>query len=90
MNFGQIDYRQIIWPALLGVALGFVVFLLYSYRVEIITYLRETRTELGRVSWPTRREATDLTIIVLITITVSAIVLGLFDAVFTLIFAQLI
>ncbi|GBL17649.1 hypothetical protein LBMAG37_17550 [Anaerolineae bacterium] len=90
MNFGQIDYRQIIWPALLGVALGLVVFLLYSYRVEIITYLRETRTELGRVSWPTRREATDLTIIVLITITVSAIVLGLFDAVFTLIFAQLI
>lgn len=90
MNFGQIDYRQIIWPALLGVALGLVVFLLYSYRVEIITYLRETRTELGRVSWPTRREATDLTIIVLITIIVSAIVLGLFDAVFTLIFAQLI
>lgn len=90
MNFGQIDYRQLIWPALLGVALGLVVFLLYSYRVEIITYLRETRTELGRVSWPTRREATDLTIIVLITITVSAIVLGLFDAVFTLIFAQLI
>ncbi|MEY4234396.1 MAG: SecE/Sec61-gamma subunit of protein translocation complex [Chloroflexota bacterium] len=90
MNFGQIDYRQIIWPALLGVGLGLVVFLLYSYRVEIITYLRETRTELGRVSWPTRREATDLTIIVLITITVSAIVLGLFDAVFTLVFAQLI
>jgi|GEM_PF-994279 preprotein translocase subunit SecE len=90
MNFGQIDYRQIIWPALLGVALGLVVFLLYSYRVEIINYLHETRTELGRVSWPTRREATDLTIIVLITITVSAIVLGLFDAVFTLIFAQLI
>ncbi len=90
MNFGQIDYRQIIWPALLGVGLGLVVFLLYSYRVEIVTYLRETRTELGRVSWPTRREATDLTIIVLITITVSAIVLGLFDAVFTLVFAQLI
>ena len=90
MNFGQIDYRQIIWPALLGVGLGLVVCLLYSYRVEIITYLRETRTELGRVSWPTRREATDLTIIVLITITVSAIVLGLFDAVFTLVFAQLI
>ena len=90
MNFGQIDYRQIIWPALLGVGLGLVVFLLYSYRVEIITYLRETRTELGRVSWPTRREATDLTIIVLITITVSAIVLGLFDAVLTLVFAQLI
>ncbi len=90
MIFGQIDYRQIIWPALLGVALGLAVFLLYSYRVEIINYLRETRTELGRVSWPTRREATDLTIIVLITITVSAIVLGLFDAVFTLIFAQLI
>jgi len=90
MNFGQIDYRQIIWPALLGVGLGLVVFLLYSYRMEIITYLRETRTELGRVSWPTRREATDLTIIVLITITVSAIVLGLFDAVFTLVFAQLI
>ena len=90
MNLGQIDYRQIIWPALLGVALGLVVFLLYSYRDAIIAYLRETRTELGRVSWPTRREATDLTIIVLITITVSAIVLGLFDALFTLIFAQLI
>jgi preprotein translocase subunit SecE len=42
-------------------------------------YIRETMGELRKVSWPTRKEATNLTIVVLIvTFTMSAI-LGLLD-----------
>jgi len=42
-------------------------------------YIRETTGELRKVSWPTRKEATNLTIVVLIvTFTMSAI-LGLLD-----------
>ena len=42
-------------------------------------YVRETIGELRKVSWPTRKEATNLTIVVLIvTFTMSAI-LGLLD-----------
>ncbi|MBO36505.1 MAG: preprotein translocase subunit SecE [Anaerolineaceae bacterium] len=52
--------------------------------------MRETRAELGKVSWPSRSEATDLTIVVLVTITFSALFLGFFDAIFTWIFAQVI
>ena len=52
--------------------------------------MRDTRAEVGKVSWPNRAEATDLTVVVLVTITVSALFLGFFDAVFTWVFAQVI
>ncbi|MBI3244556.1 MAG: preprotein translocase subunit SecE [Chloroflexi bacterium] len=48
----------------------------------VFRYLRETRAELSKVSWPTRQEATNLTIVVLITVVASAAVLGSFDILF--------
>jgi len=45
-------------------------------------YLRETSGELRKVSWPTRKEATNLTIIVLAVIFMMTVVLGSLDIFF--------
>ena len=84
------DIRELIGPAILGLVLAIVGFTVFSARQHIVAYVRETRAELGKVSWPSRSEATDLTIVVLVTITFSALFLGFFDAIFTWIFAQVI
>jgi preprotein translocase subunit SecE len=49
----------------------------------IVRYLRETWFELRRVSWPTRSEAINLTIIVVAVTTFLALVLGVMDWVFS-------
>jgi preprotein translocase subunit SecE len=48
----------------------------------IIRYLRDTRAELRKVTWPTREEAWKLTLIVLGTVIVMSIILGLADFIF--------
>ena len=45
-------------------------------------YLRETRAELRKVSWPSREEAWNLTLIVLAATTAMSLVLGAGDFVF--------
>jgi len=57
---------------------------------RIIRYLRETRSELRKVVWPTRREATNLTIIVLAVMVAMSALLGLLDFVFTRLFGLVI
>jgi preprotein translocase subunit SecE len=49
----------------------------------VTRYLRETNAELRKVSWPTRKEATQLTIIVLIVVSVMSTFLGSLDLVFS-------
>jgi preprotein translocase subunit SecE len=57
---------------------------------RIARYFRETRSELRKVVWPTREEATNLTVIVMaVTIGMSAL-LGLIDLVFSRLFALLV
>ncbi len=46
---------------------------------RIQRYFRETIGELRKVNWPTRQEATNLTIIVLIVTFSMSVVLGLLD-----------
>jgi preprotein translocase subunit SecE len=53
-------------------------------------YIKETIGELRKVTWPTRREATNLTIIVIIvTLSMSAL-LGVLDFIYTRIFSFLL
>ncbi len=52
-------------------------------------YLRETRSEIDKVVWPTRNEATNLTIVVLAVTFGMAIMLGTFDFLFQQMFALL-
>jgi preprotein translocase subunit SecE len=48
----------------------------------IVRYFRETRAELRKVSWPSREEAWNLTLIVLAATTAMALILGAADFVF--------
>jgi len=52
----------------------------------IIKYLKETRTELKKVSWPSRQEATNLSLIVLAVTAFMALLLGLIDYIFAKLF----
>jgi preprotein translocase subunit SecE len=59
-------------------------------QIGIVRYFRETIGELRKVSWPTRNEATRLTIIVLVVITITSLFLGLMDFLFSRLFALFI
>lgn len=56
----------------------------------ISLFFRETIGELRKVNWPTRQEATNLTIIVLIVIFSMSLFLGMFDLLFSYLFGLLI
>jgi preprotein translocase subunit SecE len=49
----------------------------------VTRYFRETIAELRKVNWPTRQEATQLTIIVIVVMAVTSIFLGLMDFIFS-------
>ena len=56
----------------------------------IVRFFRETVAELRKVSWPTRQEATQLTVLVLVVVALSGMVLGLLDFLFTELFRLVI
>jgi preprotein translocase subunit SecE len=53
-------------------------------------YFRETVGELKKVNWPTRKEATNLTIVVLVVTASTSLFLGLMDFLFSQLFALLL
>ncbi|MGC9333474.1 MAG: preprotein translocase subunit SecE [Anaerolineae bacterium] len=57
---------------------------------RIVRYLQETWFELKKVSWPTRPEAINLTVIVVSVTTFLSIVLGLMDWLFSTVFGLII
>ena len=48
----------------------------------IVRYFQETRAELRKVTWPTREEARNLTLIIVAVTIAMAVFLGLFDYLF--------
>ena len=56
----------------------------------IVRFLRETRSELKKVVWPTRREALNMTAIVLGVMLLMAAGLGMVDWLFTELFALVV
>jgi preprotein translocase subunit SecE len=56
----------------------------------IVRFLRETRSELKKVVWPTRREALNMTAIVLAVTLLMAAGLGVIDWLFTRLFALVV
>ena len=49
----------------------------------IVRYFKETRAEIGKVTWPTREEGIRLTVVVLIVTTIAALVLFAVDSFFS-------
>jgi preprotein translocase subunit SecE len=56
----------------------------------LVRFLRETRSELRKVVWPSRREALNMTAIVLAVTVLMAAGLGVIDWVFTRLFALVV
>ncbi len=56
----------------------------------IIRYLKDTRAEIRKVSWPSREEAMNLTGIVIAVAAFMVALLGLVDYIFTRIFSFII
>jgi preprotein translocase subunit SecE len=50
---------------------------------QIATFVRESRDELKKVTWPERDEVTSFTIVVVVAVLIIAIFLGLIDTLFT-------
>ncbi len=50
--------------------------------MKLIQYLKETKGELKHVSWPTRHQTIQFTIIVIVLSLLTAFFLGVFDTVF--------
>ncbi len=51
--------------------------------MNILTYLQEVRVELTKVTWPTRKEATNLTLIILGASLAVGLYVGGLDYIFT-------
>ncbi|OHA88670.1 MAG: preprotein translocase subunit SecE [Candidatus Zambryskibacteria bacterium RIFCSPHIGHO2_01_FULL_43_27] len=51
--------------------------------MSLIDYIKETRGELKHVSWPTRKQATVFTVIVIVISVAVSIYLGIFDFIFS-------
>jgi len=56
----------------------------------VVRYLKETRAELRKVTWPTREETKNLTTIIVLVTLGMAIFLGLLDYVFQVVVAGII
>ncbi len=74
--------------AILIVAL--IAYYLVSNWEDVRNYYRETVGELRKVDWPSNKETYNLTIIVLITVILSALFLGMWDYLFEYIIGLLI
>lgn len=49
----------------------------------VIKYLKDTRSEMKHVSWPTQRQTAIFTVLVIIISIIVAVYLGVFDFLFT-------
>lgn len=49
---------------------------------KLVNYLRDTRAELQHVSWPTQKQATVFTVLVVVISLLVSLYLGLFDRIF--------
>ncbi len=56
----------------------------------IVRFFRETTGELRKVSWPTRQEALNLTLVVLVVTASTSLLLGALDYLFTRLFRLII
>lgn len=57
---------------------------------RFVNYIKDTRAEMQHVSWPTRRQAVMFTAVVVVISLATAIFLGFFDYIFSLILQKFI
>lgn len=57
---------------------------------RFINYIRDTRAELVHVKWPSRKEAMGFTLLVILASILTAVLLGFFDYLFSLIIQKFV
>lgn len=57
---------------------------------KVLDYIRESRAELKKVTWPTKQQLWYSTIIVIVVTAVASVYLGLVDLILTGIFSKII
>lgn len=67
----------------LSVLLGAIVFFMLMRHQKANQFMNEVMIELSRVAWPTQKETTSATMIVIIMVVISGMVLGLLDYLWT-------
>ena len=66
-----------------SIGLAAVLFFVFYKNRLINGFMNEVADELAKVTWPTQKETTSATIIVIIMVMISGVVLGLLDYVWT-------
>ncbi len=57
---------------------------------RFVNYIKDTREEMSHVSWPTRRQSTVFTAVVILVSVLTALFLGFFDYLFSLILQKFV
>ena len=67
----------------LSLLVAAVLFFVLYRHTRVNQFMNEVVIELGRVSWPTQKETTNSTIMVVVMVLISGVILGLLDMVWT-------
>lgn len=63
----------------LPVVVGLVVFLVLQFNPKVMSWADEVVTEIRKVVWPTRKDTTAMTIVVLVMVAISSALISMFD-----------
>jgi preprotein translocase subunit SecE len=61
------------------ILIGLLTFLSLQFRKPVVEWADDVVTELRKIVWPSRKDTTNMTIVVCIMVLISGFVLGLFD-----------
>lgn len=65
----------------LPVAIGFLVFALLQFNPKVLSWGEEVVVEVRKVVWPSRKDTTAMTIVVLIMVAISSVIITGFDGI---------
>jgi preprotein translocase subunit SecE len=81
--WGYFGKPKAIYTAAIGLVAAAITTLLVWRRKETFQKASDIVMELSKVTWPTRKETTAATMVVIVTVIISAAVLGVFDLVWS-------
>ena len=61
-----------------------------SLPARFIAFLRDVRTEIGKVTWPSREEIRKATIVIVIFVTTLGLLIGLMDSILQLVLVRMV
>jgi len=81
--WGYFGKPKALYTDAIGITIGVVVALIAWRNQNMFTKASEITTELKKVTWPTRKETSAATIVVIVTVIISAVLLSIFDMIWS-------